>query len=316
MASNGRVQRAPTLATLHLLFGSSGCINIHSQMRLLLLASFLLLICQPAALLAQTLQGTVQRDSTAAPVPFASVGVQGKTVGTVADAQGRFSIPNSPALAATDSVIISCVGYQPTRLLVQQLQEPVIVRLRRQPQVLREVVVRGKQPKQVRLGHKGISTFTSLTFYTQADTVPHARLGREIGVLLPVKHPTQLESFHLFTFGRDFKSVMLRLNVYSVENGQPKSTLLQQDIVFTLNGQQRGWTTVDLRPYGILLDGPQQVVATVQWLTSEAGRPNSRFLNIPAHLSLTHTTFRRDKSQADWLQLGANPSLYFTGLSW
>ena len=121
-------------------------------MRRFLLAGFLFFL--PAALLAQTLRGTVQRDSTAAaPVPFASVGVKGKAVGTVADARGRFYFPDAPELAATDTVVVSCVGYRPARLLVGELrQRPVVVRLRAQPRALGEVVVRHRQLRPQVLG--------------------------------------------------------------------------------------------------------------------------------------------------------------------
>ena len=146
--------------------------------------------------------------------------------------------------------------------------------------------------------------------------MPHARLGRELGPLLKIRHPVRLETFQLFTSGRDFKTVTFRLNIYAIRNGEPQNTLLRQDIIFTVNGQQRGWTKLDLRPYAITLAGPQEVVATVEWLSSVEGRPKSRFLDVPCHLSAFHTTFRRDKSGQDWQKYGANPSFYFTALSY
>ncbi len=252
------------------------------------------------------------------PIPYASVGVRGRPLGTVADAAGTFPLTQLGPAAATDTVVVSCVGYELLKLTLSQLQLQPRAELRLTPQQtkLAEVVVRGRQPKRIVLGHNWVSAFTTLTFYIRADTVPHSRLGRELGPLLKIKHPTQLESLHLFTSGRDFKTVTFRLNIYAVQNGEPQSSLLGQDIVFTVNGQQRAWTEVDLRPYNILLAGPQEVVATVQWLGSEAGRPNSLFLDVPAHLSAVHTTYRRDKSGQAWEKVGANPSFYFRALSY
>jgi hypothetical protein len=252
---------------------------------------------------------------TSQPVPYASVGVRGKPLGTVADAHGSFPLSQVEA-APADTVVISCIGFQSQLMTLNELRNHAEIRLAPQQLALAEVVVRGRQPRRVIIGHNWVSTFTSYGFYITADTVPHARLGREVGVLLAIKHPTLLESFHLFTSGRDFKSVTFRLNIYAVEQGQPHHSLLRQDVIFTVDGQRRGWNNVDLRPFAITLAGPQQVVATVEWLSSEVGRPGGKFLDIPVHLSAVHTIYTRSKSAQAWTTSSANPSLYFDALSY
>ena len=62
------------------------------------------------------------------------------------------------------------------------------------------------------MGHRTARMFASFGFYTRTDTVAHARLGREMGVLLLVHHTTQLQSFHMLTFGHNFRTVKFRLN--------------------------------------------------------------------------------------------------------
>jgi hypothetical protein len=252
---------------------------------------------------------------TSQPVPYASVGVRGKPLGTVADAHGSFPLSQVGA-APADTVVISCIGFQSQLMTLNELRSHAEIRLAPQQQALAEVVVRGRQPRPVSIGHNWVSAFTSYGFYITADTVPHARLGREVGVLLAIKHPTLLESFHLFTSGRDFKSVTFRLNIYAVEQGQPHHSLLRQDVIFTVDGQRRGWNNVDLRPFAITLAGPQQVVATVEWLSSEVGRPGGKFLDLPVHLSAVHTLYSRSKSAQAWTTSSANPSLYFDALSY
>lgn len=249
--------------------------------------------------------------ATAKPIPYASVGVPHKALGTISNTAGQFR-PAQIGAAVTDTLLVSCVGYVPRRVLVRQLGP--VLRLAPQAQPLGEVVVRSAQPRPVILGHRGVSLFTSYGFYTQADTVPHARLGREFGTLLHVRRPTQLQELRLFTFGPDFKQVTFRLNIYTVRDGQPQESLLVKDVLFTVHSGQRNWTTVDLKPYGIGLTGPQDVVATVQWVDSEQSRTGGRFFNIPAALSATHSSFMRDKSAQAWRRFNVNPSMYFTGL--
>lgn len=249
-------------------------------------------------------------------IAYGSAGIRNKPIGTVADSLGRFSIDQLGGAAPTDTLVVSCVGYQSQKIVVAELAGLREIKLAPQAQLLQEIVVRGRQPKRIVLGHNWVSAFTSYGFYTALDTVAHARLGREVGALLTVKHPTRLEGFHLFTSGRDFKAVTFRLNIYAFAAGQPQQSLLRQDVIFTVDGQRRGWTSVDLRPFAITLAGPQQVVATVQWLSSEVGRPGGRFLDIPVHLSAVHTTYSRSKSAQAWATASANPSLYFDALSY
>lgn len=282
--------------------------------------SFLLnlaLLSVPYASKAQANHPTIRvvDGRTGQPIPYASVGVLNKPLGTVADAHGAFPLGQVGA-APADTLAISCVGFQTQNVTMQEVGSRRELRLPPQVQPLGEVVVRARRPRRTIIGHNWVSAFTSYSFYTTADTVPHARLGREIGVLLHVKHPALLENFHLFTSGRDFKSVTFRLNIYAFENGQPRHSLLRQDVVFTIDGQRRGWNNVDLRPFAITLAGPQQVVATVEWLSSEASRPGGRFLDIPAHLSAVHTTYSRSKSAQAWTTYGSNPSMYFDVLSY
>ncbi|OUJ74547.1 carboxypeptidase-like regulatory domain-containing protein [Hymenobacter crusticola] len=249
---------------------------------------------------------------TGAPVAYASAGVKGKPLGTVAAADGTFSLSAFAPAAPTDTVIVSCVGYQSRQMLMSQLRQQPAVQLLPMATQLQEVVVHSKPPKRTILGHNSWSLFTSLNFYTTKDTVPHDRLGREVGLLMKIKQPVRLESFHLFVFNSDFSSVTFRLTIYAVANGQPQAPLLQKDVIFEVAGRQHGWREVDLRPYAIELAGHQDVVASVQWLQSTTDQPTSKYFGIATHLSPFHSTFLRDKSQESWRKMGANTSLYFT----
>lgn len=254
--------------------------------------------------------------ATGRPVPFGSIGVKNTPIGTVADSSGRFAVETLLGAAATDTVVISCVGFRARKVTMAELVNLSAIKLLPQAQALTEVMVHSRPPQPVVLGHRNASSLTSFGFYTQTDTVPHARLGREMGVLLKVNHPTKLQSFHLLTFGRDFKTVTFRLNIYSVQNGLPQNTLLRRDIIFTVKGPQRGWTKVDLRPYRLTLDANQQVVAAVEWLANVPSQQTGGFLNVPGHVSATHSVFTRDKSAQGWRKLGLNPNMYFMGLTY
>ena len=182
------------------------------------------------------------------PIAYASVGVCSQPLGTVADATGTLPLTQVGA-APSDGIAISCVGYQLLKLLAGQLNPNATLRLKPTTTARAEVFVHGQRPKSVVMGHRTARIFASFGFYTRTDTVAHARLGREIGVLLPVRHSTQLQSFHMLTFGHNFRTLTFRLNLYAVQNDRPQNTLLRRDIIFSVNDLHRGWTEINLHSH-------------------------------------------------------------------
>ncbi|NVO84231.1 carboxypeptidase-like regulatory domain-containing protein [Hymenobacter terrestris] len=287
-------------------------------MRLLLLQ---LLCGSPLLLSAQTLSGRVLRaDSTAAPVPFASIGVKGKAAGTVADVQGRFRFPDSPELAATDSVIVTGVGYRPARLLLGQLREAdLTIKLKTQPQVLREVTVRHRQLRPQVLGR----TSTSGVAHWGANSIVkdsvrrREKLGSEFGTFLTSPRNCYVDDFNVYVQYNPFRQVRLRLLFYAVRGGRPAELLLSQDIQLVLTDRQRGWIKVDLRPHNLQFSKGQKVVVALQWLDAVGVTPNYQSFDVPALLpSPLHRIYTRDKSQANWKFYPARPSIYLNVQSW
>ena len=84
----------------------------------------LLLALLPLAAAAQTASGRVVARATGAPLPQATVRLEGQPTGTSTDEAGRFSLPLSGA-APTARVIVSHLGYQAQVLPASQLGTPV-----------------------------------------------------------------------------------------------------------------------------------------------------------------------------------------------
>ncbi|WP_046244184.1 carboxypeptidase-like regulatory domain-containing protein [Hymenobacter terrenus] len=70
---------------------------------------------------ADQVAGQVLDQATQAPLPYASVGVMGRSVGIVADGQGRFRLA-IPSQYDTDSLRIALVGYQPLMMTVRDFR--------------------------------------------------------------------------------------------------------------------------------------------------------------------------------------------------
>lgn len=84
----------------------------------------LLALLLPLAGAAQSASGRVVARATGAPLPQATVRLDGQPTGTSTDEAGRFSLPLGGA-AATARVIISHLGYQSQALPVSELGSPV-----------------------------------------------------------------------------------------------------------------------------------------------------------------------------------------------
>ncbi|MHA6250088.1 carboxypeptidase-like regulatory domain-containing protein [Pontibacter sp. CAU 1760] len=79
----------------------------------LLLYLFLILVYTSGASQNLVFRGEVVDRFQNKPVPYATIGIKGKSLGTVADENGRFSF-TIPATAVSDvePVTVSCVGYK------------------------------------------------------------------------------------------------------------------------------------------------------------------------------------------------------------
>lgn len=275
---------------------------------LLLSALPLLAAAQPAP----PLEGQVLNARTGQPVPFATLGVPRRGLGTVADEQGRYVL-RLPAL--TDTVIVTSVGFArevvpPAALAAGQRE----FRLQPLQQTLQNVDVRHRPVRAATLGRnkdKGdLRWMGGSSGQDNADT----EWGWELGAVLTPKAPALLEEFHVFFFDNTYDNLRFRLNLYALENGRPGKPLLSQDIQLTVVRWQKGWVTVDLRPYDLTLPA-QPVVATIQWLQSEKTRPQDKYFSIPVKREPKEVMVERENSQALWTIHPLQPSLYFSLLT-
>ncbi|WP_158023073.1 carboxypeptidase-like regulatory domain-containing protein [Hymenobacter coccineus] len=255
------------------------------------------------------------------PVPYASVGVPGRPLGTVADAQGSFQ-PAQTGAAPADTLVVSCVGYQSRRLPLAALRQLPEVLLAPQAQALGEVVVKAATWKRRRVGREATGGGVVYNFHTRADTLPSAKLGREGGAILHVRPHSFIEDAHVFISQSRFQGVRFRLNVRAVDaDNHPAASLLTQDVQFTVPDSARGWQHIDLRPYNVNVGAEARVAVTLEWLAGQPtpGKPTTwrdwPSVLVPAAFSATHRLVFRHKPEDAWQVQPVNLSLYITTAS-
>ena len=256
------------------------------------------------------LEGQVLNSRTGEPVPFATLGVPGRGLGTVADEQGRYLLRLPPSL--TDTLVVSCVGFSSGVILPATLASGKrVFQLAPQEHALREIKVEHRRLHPALLGNPKSKGDIFWMGGSSGKRTVDTEWGWELGALLKPVRPTYLEEFHLFLSANNYELLRFRLNLYAVEQGRPGRALLSQDIQLVCTKQQHGWLTVDLRPYEVLLEG-QPVMATVQWLQSEKTDPEDKYFSIPVTRQPRQVMVERENSQAAWTVHDMQPSLYFT----
>ncbi|MBX0289806.1 carboxypeptidase-like regulatory domain-containing protein [Hymenobacter sp. HSC-4F20] len=259
---------------------------------------------------AQTIiEGRILNSQTKEPVPFATLGVPGRGIGTVADEQGRYLL-RLPSLQ--DTLIVSCVGFNrqvvvPSALAAGQRE----FRLAPQEQALREVTVQHHRVRPGLLGrNKTKGDILWMGGSSGKETVDD-EWGWEFGTLLKPSKRTYLEEFHVFFATNTYEQLRFRLNLYAVEQGRPGRVLVSQDIQLVCTNKERGWLTVDLRPYMLELEA-RPVFATIQWLQSEKTDPWAKYFSIPVMRETKQVVVERENSEAAWTVHAMQPSMYFT----
>ncbi|MCB2376890.1 carboxypeptidase-like regulatory domain-containing protein [Hymenobacter sp. BT635] len=245
------------------------------------------------------------------PVPFASVGIKGQPLGTVADNQGLFPLASLARAQPTDTVVISCIGYESRPLLLGQLRQQPDVVLAPAPAQIREVRVRHSKLTPATLGRTQTSGSAHWNTSIRDISAADGNRGWEVGTALPITRNSYVDSFHFYVEQNDFGPILLRFVLYTMQRGQPGTLLLTDDVQFIIPAQQTGWIDVDLQQYGIHLAKGQTVAAGIQWLQGQQLSPDKvRFGGPGAFPSPTHRALTRDKSQAPWRSFPINVSMY------
>lgn len=106
---------------------------------------FLALILISGTIVAQdiTVSGKVTDAETHEPLPFASVWIKGKTIGTISNAQGDFDF-HIPAAFRNETLVVSMLGYKDFESVVHALEgsQPLNIALENSLMLLQEVVIR------------------------------------------------------------------------------------------------------------------------------------------------------------------------------
>ncbi|NMH86909.1 carboxypeptidase-like regulatory domain-containing protein [Flavivirga algicola] len=243
-----------------------------------------------------TADGVVKNAQTNEPIPYINIGILNRDKGTVSNENGEFTlkIPNE---FINDTIKISSIGYESRIFIanefIKTLKENKNISLLEKVIELNEVVVSNKKLKEKVIGNKTKSKMMRGGFR-------NAELGNELGIKIKVKKsPIHLTKFHANVTSNTGEKMKFRLNLYDIEKGLPNNKLTNQNIIFSVDAKEGGFT-LNLSEYNIIVE--DDFFLTIELVENKGNKENEVFFSAGL---LGNATVTRLTSQAEWKKLGS-----------
>jgi hypothetical protein len=208
-------------------------------------------------------QGLIKDSISGIPVPFASVGMQGKNIGTLSNELGKFTI-SIPAYAINDTLRFGSIGYKTRSIAVKDIaaKNNLVISLVAQATELKAVTVKAKKVKYKTLGTTKYKTNNCTGF---ADIEGNWK-GSEAAILIKNDKNVLVENFSFYVIQNKYEdSLLFRLNFYkripAPANGPSwlgsdwvGPSLLRKAIIFKM-GSKQGEFTLPLKDHNINIEG-------------------------------------------------------------
>lgn len=279
---------------------------------LFVLASFFLFAIKVRAQ-SEELPGKTINALTGLPVPFVSIGIKNKAIGTVSDSLGHYILSyRQDEISKTDSLIFSAIGFHTVKMDFEQfLKGNKTISLKELPLELKTVKIKAEPRKMKSYGRWS----ASLVFFpAMYKTIPKFsdEKGREQASILKIDPDVYLRKLNFGINRRHFQRIKLRLNVYGIKNGIPDHSLLDKDVVFDVSGSsEQGMSkvqTIDLRPYQIEIKGRKEIAVSLSILELQSlpGDTSRQAFFIPSFPNPLRSSLYRMKSEATWQKVSSS----------
>jgi hypothetical protein len=243
------------------------------------------------------IKGTVT-DSLNKPVKYANIGILNKSVGTVSNENGEFSLVLDNSIQF-DTLKISCLGFKPKEIIIKDsfnITVPIIISLENTIEKLDEVIITSSDLKTYSVGKFKTDTKHEVLFAN--PNIKNLNLGSEVGkkFILGTTKPSLLTSFKFFIKDNNFEMVRFRINIYTIKNNKPDKRINQSNIVVDADKKYKDWVTVDLSELKIITQ--EDIIVTVEWIDhSNDGNRLDLPIIIP---SFGATHYYKFGSQGSW----------------
>lgn len=242
-------------------------------------------------------------DQNNKPISYVNIGVLNTAIGTVSQENGQFELVVDQ-VKATDTIKISTIGFSSRAFVLQNLRSM----LEQNPQIvlnaiqydLAEVTIKPLSFEEFGFDKTSMDRNTNFAI----SKYPRQNLGAEIARKFKMSKYTKrskskacrLDALKFYLGYCDYDWAKLRVMVYHLENGQPGTPLLNENVIAEVKKGQTGWVEVNLKPFDLIVD--EDIAIGLEWIDhSPAGRRLSLPIAFPA-VGSTH--FYQFGSQNAW----------------
>lgn len=253
---------------------------------------FILIVTICTILQAQIkLKGSV-KDSNNLPISYCSIGIKNSEVGAITDENGNFSI-EIPENFTQSHLIFDATGYKEVSKSIEEIQQNSVIILKEKEVSLAEVIVKSEKMKEKIIGQK---TRPMLTFSKMFDeNVPTIEQGN----IFEIYPTTKLNAFNFHIIpSSKFEEITLKVNIYSVKNGLPVESILDENIIYKTS--TTAWQKIDLTPYKFRFKNVEQIAVTLQLVRYKKLDQEDFVFGISAKKSLGKDLLFRYQSQGNW----------------
>lgn len=191
--------------------------------------------------------------SSKKPLEFVNISFVGTKIGTISSQSGHFILAyQTDQIGLNDVLQISSMGYETRDLSFTQLKrlssKPITIALTPKAIGLGEVVLKSRPREKMTIGHTAF-TAASMGYWEGTDAV-----GGEIASVIRIrKKNTKLLNLAFKVLQNRSDSLLIRVNIYEYDGGEPERTLVSENILHTVS-RKKGLETIPLEKYNIHAD--------------------------------------------------------------
>ena len=232
------------------------------------------------------------KDSNNLAIPYCSIGMKNSEIGAITDENGNFSI-EIPENNTQNEIVFEAAGYDEKIVSVKDLQQNSTIILHEKSINLNEVLVKTEQMKDKIIGQK---TRPMLTFSKMFnENVPTIEQGN----IFDIYPKTRLNAYNFYIIpSSKFEEITLKINIYSVKNGLPSESLLDENIIYKTT--TTAWQKIDLSPYKFRFKNVEQIAVTVQLVDYKKLENQDFVFGVSAKKSTAKDLLFRYQSQGNW----------------
>lgn len=255
-----------------------------------IISIFILTLTSSLFAIAQNISGTVVNKATGKSIEYVNIGILGKSVGTVGNEQGEFSLKIDSAYK-DETLRFSCIGYSPVSIKISEFtSDNKKIEMQESAVNLNEVVVKPKIFIEKTLGIKTTGKGATLGFSEN-------KLGYEMGVMMKNKKSAYLKSVNINIASCTYDTIFYRLNIYKVVGDDEFENILKEPIYIKIAKEQIKETiSIDIKSKNIVTVG--------NFLVSLEHVKDLGKGGLMLCCALTKRTYFRETSQGKWSSEG------------